>query len=210
MPLWEGHTRQFLETLVDAVLDAEGDAAAVASAVVAFMEKVATGFTRSSFGNLLVEEVREGCTRKRKGKPAVVQTLARLVMDEPDHRGVSKVLQRGGASKSDSAFASIKLDCQREFWDAARVGNYATVEAALAELTHRRTYARPKPPRRAISTIHKAKGLQCDAVAVIPCDANTFPDKDESRCLLYVAISRPKKRLLLVVSRDNPSPLLEI
>jgi len=44
----------------------------------------------------------------------------------------------------------------------------------------------------------------------MPCDAKTFPDKADARCLLYVALTRAKKRLLLVVSRDSPSPLLKI
>jgi hypothetical protein len=42
----------------------------------------------------------------------------------------------------------------------------------------------------------------------MPCDSTTFPDKPEARCLLYVALSRARKRLLLVVSKGNPSPLL--
>jgi DNA helicase-2/ATP-dependent DNA helicase PcrA len=42
----------------------------------------------------------------------------------------------------------------------------------------------------------------------MPCDARTFPDKEDARCLLYVALSRAKRRLVLVVSRTAPSPLL--
>ena len=84
------------------------------------------------------------------------------------------------------------------------------MDIGLAEITHRRTYARPKPPDRAISTIHKAKGLECDSVIIMPCDATTFPNKHDARCLLYVALSRAKKRLMLVVSRDKPSPLFSL
>jgi hypothetical protein len=73
-----------------------------------------------------------------------------------------------------------------------------------------RAYSRPKPPEKAISIIHKAKGLECDSVIVMPCDAKAFPDKPDARCLLYVALSRAKSRLLLVVSRHSPSPLLAI
>jgi hypothetical protein len=49
-------------------------------------------------------------------------------------------------------------------------------DAGLAEITHRRTYSRPKPPEKAISIIHKAKGLECGGVIVVPCDAKNFPD----------------------------------
>jgi DNA helicase-2/ATP-dependent DNA helicase PcrA len=104
----------------------------------------------------------------------------------------------------------VELDCRKEFWDAIRLGEFPTVADGLAEITHRRTYARPKPPEKAISIIHKAKGLECDAAIVMPCDRSTFPDTEEARCLLYVAISRARRRLMLVVSRQNPSPLLTI
>jgi DNA helicase-2/ATP-dependent DNA helicase PcrA len=102
------------------------------------------------------------------------------------------------------------MDCHKEFWDAVHLGDFETADTGLAEITHRRTYSRPMPPEKAISTIHKAKGLECDSVIVMPCDARTFPDKPDARCLLYVALSRAKSRLLLVVPRSNPSPLLTI
>ena len=44
----------------------------------------------------------------------------------------------------------------------------------------------------------------------MPCDAKTFSGKDDARCLLYVALSRAKKRLMLVLSKGNPSPLFKI
>jgi DNA helicase-2/ATP-dependent DNA helicase PcrA len=40
--------------------------------------------------------------------------------------------------------------------------------------------------------------------------AKTFPNTEEARCLLYVALSRAKHRLQLVISRDSPSPPLVI
>jgi ATP-dependent exoDNAse (exonuclease V) beta subunit len=44
----------------------------------------------------------------------------------------------------------------------------------------------------------------------MPCDTTTFPDKLEARCLLYVALSRAKKRLMLVVSPTKRTPLFVI
>jgi superfamily I DNA/RNA helicase len=62
-----------------------------------------------------------------------------------------------------------------------------------------------------MSTIHKTKGLQCDSVIIMPCDARTFSDNQDARCLLYVALSRAKSRLQLVLSGNHhPSPLLII
>jgi hypothetical protein len=211
IPLWEGHTRSGLEKLVDATRTSQGNRVALAEAIVTFMGHVGKGFSASAFANRFKQEVDEACTATCRGKPAVIQQLARFLVAEPDHRGVAKMLRRLSELKvTDDNFADIETDCHREFWEAVHLGNFETADAGLAEITHRRTYSRPKPQDKAISTIHKAKGLECETVVVMPCDAQTFPDTAEARCLLYVALSRARNHLLLVVSRGNPSPLLAI
>jgi hypothetical protein len=211
IPLWEGHTRPGLEKLVDALAAGQGDRAALAAAIVAFMGEVGKGFSPSTFGNRFEKEVREGCTGNCRGKPATIQELARFVVAEANHCGVAKMLRRlSDLTTTDGNFADVKIDCRTEFWEAIRLGDFDTVDNGFAEITHRRIYSRPKPPEKAISIIHKAKGLECDSVIVMPCDAKNFPDKPEARCLLYVALSRAKSRLMLVVSRNSPSPLLTI
>ncbi len=210
IPLWEGHVRQGLETLVSAINAAGDDRAALAAGVVAFLANVGKGFSPSEFGDRFEQEASEGCSKPCKGKPATIQNLARFIVAEPNHRGVARMLRRlHEVRDGDPAFSTVKIDCNQEFWDAARLGEFDSAETGLAEIVHRRTYLRPKPPPRAISTIHKAKGLECESVILMPCDGKTFPDKPETRCLLYVALSRAMKRLLLVVSRDNPSPLIK-
>lgn len=208
LPLWEGHTRPALETLVDAVLDADGDAGRVAAAVVKFVGYVGKGFSPSNGGDRFVEEATGGCTGSCRGKPARLQALARHIVDRPDHRGVAAMLtELRDLSRSDPAFKEVELDGRCEFYDAIRIGQFDDLEAGLAEITNRRTYSRPKPANKAISNIHKAKGLECSRAALMPCDAATFPDKFDARCLLYVALSRAKSQLLIVVSRSAPSPL---
>jgi DNA helicase-2/ATP-dependent DNA helicase PcrA len=188
-----------------------GNAAALASAAVTFMADIGKGFSPSAFGNTFEQEVREGCVKTRKGKAAAIQQLARCVVDDPSHRGIARMLHcLSDLKTSDGAFADIEMDHYREFRDAIRLGDFENPDLGLAEIAHHRTYSRPKPPAKAISTIHKAKGVECDSVIVMPCDARTFPEKDDARCLLYVAISRAKRRLMLVLSRDHPSPLLTV
>jgi len=211
IPLWEGHVRSGLENLVITMTAKQGEKDALAAAVVQFMGDVGIGFSPSAFGDRFQQEVHEGCVKATKGRPASIQELARFLVAEPDHRGVAKMLRRLAQFKeNDPAFADVEMDCYREFWDAVKLGTFGTADAGLAEITHRRTHMRPKPPARAINTIHKAKGLECDAVMVMPCDTTTFADKLEARCLLYVALSRAEKRLMLVVSPTKPTPLLVI
>jgi len=206
--LWEGHTREALDNLVKKIGGVTCETAAMAAAIVDFMGEVGKGFSPSAFGNAFQQEVAHGCTASRRGKPAKIQCLARLLLEEPNHRGVAKVL-RGifDLSRNDAYFAAVEIDCLSEFWDAIRLSEYDEVDTGLSQLTNRRTYSRPAPPTRALSTIHKAKGLECERVIVLPCDAKTFPDKPETRRLLYVALSRARRNLMLVVSRANPSPL---
>jgi len=211
IPLWEGHTRAGLEKLLDAIAAGQGDCAALAAAVVAFMSDVGKGFSPSAFGIRFEKEVRDGCAGSCRGKPATIQELARFLVNEPNHCGVARVLHRlSELATADSHFAGVNIDYRQEFWEATRLGDFDTADNGFAEITHRRIYSRPKPPEKAISTIHKAKGLECDAVIVMPCDARTFPDEHDARCLLYVALSRAKNRLMIVVSRNSPSPLLTI
>lgn len=211
IPLWEGHTRPALESLVEAMITHHGNAEQLAGALVTFMGEVGKGFTPSGFGDLLVREAREGCVRSASGRPAAIQAMARRIVDAPDHRGIAGALRLLAELRgTNRAFAQVELDCHAEFWEAVRLGGHADPDEGFAEITHHRTHARPKPPPKAISTIHKAKGLECDSVIVMPCDAKTFPDALEARCLLYVALSRAKRGLQFVVSRSAPSPLLVI
>ena len=210
-PLWEGHTRSALEKLVDSIGTGRGDERALAAAVVSFINDIGKGFSPSAFGDRLEKEVREGCAARCRGKPAKIQALGRLLLTEPDHRGVAKLLAHlAELRRIDSDFADIEIDHGREFWEAVKLGIFDDLDEGFAEITHRRTYGRSKPPDAAVSTIHKAKGLECDSVLVMPCDASTFPDREDARCLLYVALSRAKERLMLVVSRTKPSPLFQL
>lgn len=211
IPIWEGHTRPALDELITAGESTSGDPVALARALVAFMGRVASGFSPSSHGNRLVQEVSEGCTRAARGQPAHIQQLARLILDEPNHSGASRCLAQISSFRRDrvAGFEAINIDYRSEYRDAIRLGGFSDPHEGLAEIGRRRSFAHPVPPARAISTIHKAKGLQCDNSLILPCDAR-FSSTLYSRCRLYVAISRAKRSLTLVLSRNNPCPLFSI
>jgi hypothetical protein len=208
IPIWEGHTRPALDQLITTTEASAGDAVAIARAVVAFMGSVAVGFSPSSHGDRLVREVGEGCTRAARGKPFSIQQLARFIVEEPNHIGVAKCLTQLSRFQRDgiSGFETINVDYRSEYRDAIRLGEFQDAHDGLAEINRRRSFARPMPPARAISTIHKAKGLECDNALILPCDSR-FSSTYYSRCRLYVAISRAKQSLTLVLSRNNPCPL---
>lgn len=211
LPIWEGHVREGLSALVGAVQEHKGDAVKIAQAAVRFLDHVATGFSPSAYGNTFLSEVSGGCTGKRSGKPATLQALGRLLLEEPNHRGVARVLHRlKELIATDPVFSAVKIDYHREFWDAVRLAQFEDPAEGFAEISRRRSYARPSLPPKAISTVHKAKGLECRNVLVLPCDAQHFAESPAARCRLYVAMSRPTHSLTFVVSHKAASPLLKL
>jgi DNA helicase-2/ATP-dependent DNA helicase PcrA len=212
IPIWEGHTRYTLAALVNVTQAKSGDAGAMASALLGFVGNVAVGFSPSSHGNLLMQEVKDGCTRKTTGKPANIQSMARAIIEQPSHVGVAAALDimRSLVEKKKAGFDNIKIDHRTEFRDAIRLGQFTDAHEGFAEIARKRSYARPSPPARVLSSIHKAKGLECDHVMIVGCDKAQFAGTLYARCRMYVALSRAKKSLTLVLPTINTSPLFKI
>lgn len=212
IPIWEGHTRDGLSALVAHIQQNKGDPTAIAQGMVKFLSEVAVGFSPTAFSSEFLKEIAAGCSARRRGKPATLQELGRYLLAQPDHHGVAAALHRLEAlvRSNPAFFGSIHIDLRQEFHDAIRLREFEDCEEGLSEINRRRTHGRPSPPIRAISTVHKAKGLECDNVVLMPCDARHFRDADASRCLLYVGMSRAMRTLTLVVSRTNTCPLFII
>lgn len=177
-----------------------------------FVEATGKGFTPSSHGNRLKTEVTERCSKATRGvMPAHLQAVARLLIAEPDHRGIARALAYlvNVVDRGETGFGQVELDLKSEIRDAIRLGQFQSADEGFAEITRRRTFSHPEPPRRCLSTIHKSKGLECDNTLMLLCDRVSFSSTLYKRRLFYVGMSRAKKTLTLVISRDNPSPLLK-
>ncbi len=210
IPLWEGQVRKHLQAFTASMEQSEGDGPGLAAAVVEFVRNTTVGLSQSAFGNALMEEVATGCLRKRRGRPLKIQGLAQELLARPNHQGAcSLLLELRRLLRHDPQFRGAKIDRYREFRDAVSLGKSESLKSGIESLQRLSLFSVPKPPPLSISTIHKAKGLECTDVAILPCDRNGFRDDWQSRCLLYVGLSRATSRLLLVVSRDDPSPLLD-
>lgn len=212
IPLWEGHTRSALAVLVSAIQDADGNALTLADAMIEFIDSVSIGFTKKSHGERLLQEIAEGCSKNCRGKPAAIQDIGRHFLGSPSHRSVGSALEGIDRliKERNPGFAEVKIDRRMEFWDAIRVCRFESVDDGFAQVSGMRSHGTSSPPSRALSTIHKAKGLECDDVVVVACDRDHLRDTSYARCVLYVALSRAKKSLTLVVSRDDPSPLFRL
>ena len=212
VPIWEGHTRNALSILLTDVQSVDGDAVKAGGALVRFMSSIAKGFSASTHGNTLKAEIQGGCVKARKGKPGNIQALARMLLEEPNHVGISKVI--GAIDQfiacSAAGFTDVKVDLKREYWEAQKLTHYEDASQGYAEITMRRSVMRPKPLAKTLSTIHKAKGLECSNTMIMHCDRSSFGDTIYGRCKLYVALSRAKSSLTIVLPETNPSPLFKL
>ncbi|MBL8355355.1 MAG: AAA family ATPase [Delftia acidovorans] len=212
VPIWEGHTRDALGSLVQTLRNGQGDPEALAQGVVTFMGSIAAGFSPSSHGNQLLQEIRTGAARATRGKPANIQAVARCLLNDPSHTGVSDALAKITALVKDAAagFDTVKIDHSSELRDAVCIGQFAGPDEGFAEVSRMRSYFHPSPPRKVLSSIHKAKGLECDHAMLMACDKAQFTSTLYAKSKMYVALSRAKKSLTLVVSTSNPSPLFKL
>jgi hypothetical protein len=86
----------------------------------------------------------------------------------------------------------------------------ATFEAWLHDVLRRRHDG----PGVELSTIHRVKGREWDAVIVFGVDDGMLPhrlasDEEEERRLLHVAITRGRQRVVVMADRKAPSPFLD-
>jgi DNA helicase-2/ATP-dependent DNA helicase PcrA len=208
--IWEGHTRDALTAFVGVLQSKNGDAEAIVSALVDFVAGVGVGFSMSTHGTRLMQEVKEGCCKRTKGKPSYIQDMAKAILTEPNHIGASKALGllKGFIEQKQNGFDTVKIDYRAEFGEAIRLGSFPTPEEGLGEMMRRRAHFRHGLPDRIVSTIHKAKGLECRNAMLIPCDS-VFSSTYYSRCRLYVALSRASNGLTLVVPSSGGSPLIK-
>ncbi|ESQ87346.1 hypothetical protein ABAC460_20190 [Asticcacaulis sp. AC460] len=209
-PIWEGHTRDALEELVRSLKAAGGSPTKVGAAFLAFVYATTKGFTASSHGDAYAKELVDGCTKARKGKPAEIQMLAKIIMAQPDHKGVSACLLalKTLMQAEHVAVPDAKILLVREFNEAMRLCASDDIDRSFTVISQSRTHGSHRPPDRSISTVHKAKGLECKNVMVMLCDKASFANTAYKRRLLYVALSRPIETLTLVLCRKNPTPLL--
>ncbi|MBK8631914.1 MAG: hypothetical protein IPN84_17570 [Sphingomonadales bacterium] len=61
IPIWEGHVRDGLASLVSLAAANKGNPTELAKGMVAFMGGVASGFSPTAFGNRFVTEAQNGC-----------------------------------------------------------------------------------------------------------------------------------------------------
>ena len=207
-----GHTRDYLEKFIEVLNHGASNLDAKVSAFVDCLKCLLVGFSGSRYGDRLIQEVRAPSKNPRGQIPPQMKVMSEFIRSEPNHIGFAKAAEhlKSLIIQSTGGFSELHIDYQREFDDLIKLKGYNDPLTGFAEISQRRSRAHPKPPRKALSTIHKSKGLEAECVFVFACDGRHFPETHIKRNLLYVALSRAKESVTVIVSRNNQSPLVKI
>ena len=211
-PIWEGHTRNNLEKFIEELNDGVGNTTTKTTAFVDCLKSLLVGFSRSKYGDRLIKEVIDPSYNLRGKIPPQLKVMAEFIRVEQGHIGFCKAAEhlKGLIIQNADGFSNLHIDYKRELDDLIKLKGYNDPLTGFAEISKRRSRSYPKPPRKALSTVHKSKGLEAEHVFVFACDGRHFPDTQVKRNLLYVALSRATESVTIIVSRNNRSPLVEL
>lgn len=211
-PIWEGHTRKHLEEFITVLNSSDADLETKALAFVDCLKSLLVGFTKGKYGDRLIREIDSPSENPKGNVPPKLKVMAEFIRAYPDHIGFSKATEqlKELIVLNANGFSNLQIDYQREFDDLIKLKGYDDPLVGFAEISQRRSRSYPKPPRKALSTIHKSKGLEAESIVVFACDKAHFPASIVKRNLLYVALSRATESVTIIASRDNQSLLVEI
>jgi hypothetical protein len=203
-PLNEGAQLDELDALIQAMEAQTGDAEGLAATFLDFLCTIGAGLPQAMCTGLR-ERLGATINRDRAGQNQLAWLdCLEPIYRSPDHRGMAMAMRMvrtgppGGYTIrfSDHAWALCSF---------ARTDNPRAFRSALGRIRRRRKW-----PPRMVSTIHKAKGLEFDHVLLCPVDYHQYPDNVLGARLLYVALSRAKRSIRLVLAADAPSRHLVI
>jgi hypothetical protein len=211
-PIWEGHTRNYLEKFIEVLADNTSDLNTKNSAFVDCLKSLLVGFSDGKYGNRLIQEVIAPSDNPRGKIPPQLRLMAVLIRSDQNHIGFSKAAEhlKGLIVQNTKGFSELHIDYQKELEDLIKLKGFNDPLAGFSQISQRRSRSHPKPPRKALSTIHKSKGLEAKCVVVFACDGKHFPETQVKRNLLYVALSRATESVTIIASRKNQSSLVEV
>jgi len=176
-----------------------GNAGALAGAFLDFLSMIGGGLPQAMSAGLR-GRLGAAINRDRAGQNqlAWLDCLAPIYAS-PDHRGIAAAMRmvRGGPP------AGYTIRYRDHVWALCafdRTDDARAFRSTLGRIRRRRRW-----PPQMVSTIHKAKGLDFDHVLLCPVDRHQYPDDVLGARLLYVALSRAKRSVRLVVAADMPS-----
>lgn len=192
----EGAQLEDLNKLISAMEKDAGNPQRLAHALVDFLGAIGAGLTEADRGPLCAR-LGAHINRKQAGERQTAWlNCLEHIYKVPDHRGVAAAMRAvRNASLGDY---KIRLDANaRSLSMLDRTDDPRGYCNTLGRIRRKQPSA-----SQLVSTIHKAKGLEFDHVLVCPIDSNQYPKDALGARLLYVAMSRARRSLKLVLAAD--------
>ncbi|MGH9785395.1 MAG: UvrD-helicase domain-containing protein [Terriglobia bacterium] len=204
-PVYEGADVEPAYEFLDAVEKCGRNPRRIGARVMRLLRSVSAGITAAVARQIKESLTADGVQVGRKKRIATVGAALSVLYDDPSPWGACEALRRIAANPP--SWLKMHLpECLRVLARVRRAD-----EQTPAEVLDGVVQARKRSgwmPRRSITTIHKAKGREADHVIVVHCAESVFPDDEQGRRLLYVATSRARRSVTLIVPGSRPTPLL--
>ena len=208
-PYHEGADYEPAKLLLDQVVESVGNPTALIGLLVTAMQRWGQGMTQP-----YRDQVRQICTPDgiqlgAKKKVAAFAKICEELYREPTAACWLRCLR--GILAGDHGIPGWRVlrGDQLFLLSRLRPGPEDDPIALLNAASHARSAAMGGPSK-GFMVIHKAKGLQFDEVALPYCAGSLFGLDLASRRRMYVAISRAQHRLLFLIPRSDPTPLLRL
>lgn len=202
--IYEGSDFEHLYAAVDSTVGGTGNALQLCGVLLDLLSGVSTGLTAARRARIHASLGADAIVAGRRHEVSPLIEHLELIYKCPTVVGV------GGAARAILANTPAWLRIDRP----AALRILGTIIAAKNEI-HEQLHeviteykAAAENPEFAVSTVHRSKGLEYDHVLVSNVSSSHFPDDDAGRRLLYVAISRCRRSLRLLVPADAPSRLV--
>lgn len=183
-----------------------GDPAALAIAAVGLLESTCRGLNADVRSQLRASLLPNRLDRGNRRRIAPLLDALEPLYATPDLRTWCRAIE--SVLRRPPEWLKVDLPAGPQLLAKLRPQNGERPREALDAAVRHRQNAGP-PRGSCVSTIHKAKGQEFDHVVLAHCSASPFPDTPDARRLLYVALSRARKSITLLVSGRAPSPLLQ-
>ncbi|HUA78600.1 MAG TPA: ATP-dependent helicase [Acetobacteraceae bacterium] len=198
-PLNEGAQLDELDLLIQAMEAHTGNPQALAGAFLNFLTAIGVGLT-TDMSDGLRGRLSAAINRDRAGRNQIAWLdCLEPIYASPDHRGMA-VAMRVARDTPPAGYAIRLGDHAWALGAFDRIDDPRAFRNTLGRIRRRRKW-----PRQMVSTIHKAKGLDFNHVLLCPVDRHQYPDDVLGARLLYVALSRAKQSIRLVLAGDAPT-----
>ncbi len=202
--IYEGSDFSHIYQGLEDVVGVSGSPSAVARVMLGILAQVTIGLTAARRARIEAS-LQDVFVAGRRHEVSPLLELFGPLYSEPNLRGAAQVFAQ--ISRETPDWLRVERPAALTIFASVTETDGALARDQLHEIVAAYK-SNSRRPGFAASTIHRAKGLEFDQVLVSNFSASHFPDTDEGRRLAYVAISRARLGLTLLVTDDNPSALI--